>query len=76
MEMQRPLDVETTRLRIRALLDNGQTATPNVEIDLRTGAVSQVGEAITQAQTLDEQLKLEARNIAAGDSALLKALAG
>ena len=76
MQMQRPLDVETTRLRIRALLDNGQTATSNVEIDLRTGAVSQVGEAITQAQTLDEQLKLEARNIAEGDSALLKALAG
>ena len=76
MQMQRPLDVESTQLRIRALLDNGRTATSNVEIDLRTGAVSQVGETITQAQTLDEQLKLEARNIAEGDSDLLKALAG
>ena len=76
MQMQRPLDVESTRLRVRALLDNGRTATSNVEIDLRTGTVSQVGEAITQAQTLDEQLKLEARNIAEGDSDLLKALAG
>ena len=76
MQMQRPLDVESTRLRVRALLDNGRTATSNVEIDLRTGAVSQVGEAITQTQTLDEQLKLEARNIAEGDSDLLKALAG
>ena len=76
MEMQRPLGVETINLRVRALIENGRTASSNVEIDLRTGTVTQLDDTITQAQTLDEQLKLEARNMAEGDSELLKALAG
>ena len=82
-QINRPLDVETIQLRIRALLDNGRTATTVVEVDLRTGMITQVGEAYAQAQTLGQQMALEARALEAeqakqhaGTDALLRALAG
>ena len=83
MHVQRPLDTETMRLRVKALLDNGRTATISVEIDLRTGTVIQLGDAYAQGQTLQEQLALEAQDLEAqmaeADStqdALLRALSG
>jgi hypothetical protein len=82
-QINRPLDVETIQLRIRALLDNGRTATTVVEVDLRTGMITQVGESYAQAQTLGQQMALEARALEAeqveqhaGTDALLRALAG
>ena len=83
MDMSRPLDTETIRLQVRALLDNGQSTSTTVEIDLGTGTVTQVSDAYTQAQTLQEQMALEAQDMreqmAEADTsqdALLKALAG
>lgn len=83
MQVQRPLDVDTVKLRVRALLDNGRTSTITVEIDLRTGAVTQVGDAYVQGQTLQQQMALEAQDLreqmAEADTAqeaLLRALAG
>jgi len=75
MEIQRPLDVETIRLRVRGLLDNGKTATVTVELDLSTGSVVEVGQAFSQTQTLSDQLKLESQRLAAGNADLLQALA-
>jgi len=78
-----PIEVETIRLRVRALLDNGRTGTMTVEIDLRKGTVTQIGDAYAQGQTLQEQLALEAEDLRAqmaesdsAQDALLKALAG
>jgi len=45
MQVQRPLDTKTIQLKVKAILDNGRTATISVEIDLRTGTVTQLGEA-------------------------------
>ena len=65
------------------MLDNGRTATSVVEVDLRTGAVTQVGDAYAQGQTLAQQMALEVRALEAeqaesyaGTDALLRALAG
>jgi len=83
MQVQSPLDKEVIKLRAKALLDNGRTATISVEIDLRTGTVTQLGETYAQGQTLQEQLALEAQELelqsAEADTAqdaLLRALAG
>jgi len=62
--MQRPLDVETIQLKVRALLDNGQSATMTVEIDLGTAKVTEVGNGYAQSQTLGDQLKLEVKRLA------------
>ena len=74
MQIQRPIDTETIRLKVRALLDNGQTATMTVEIDLRTANVTEVGNAFSQSQTLGDQLKLEVKRLADSGDALVKAL--
>jgi len=63
MQIQRPVDHEILELRVKALLDNGRTATISVEIGLRTGTVTQTGEAYAQGQTLQEQLAFEAQDI-------------
>jgi len=83
MEIARPIDAETIQMRVRATLDNGRSATITVEVDLRTGAVTQIGDAYAQAQTLQEQLAMEAQDmreqLATADTAqdaLLRALAG
>jgi hypothetical protein len=73
--IQRPLDVETVRLTLRALLDNGRSATTTVEIDLATGSVVEVGKAFSQSQTLGDQLKLEVRRLADAGNDLIKSLA-
>ncbi len=75
MEITRPLDQETIELRIRALLDNGQTAITTTQINLNTGAVTELSQIITQAQTLGDQLALETQKLASGSADLLKALA-
>ena len=75
MEIQRPLDQETIRLRIRGLLDNGRAASVTVEIDLRSGAVTEVGKSFSQSQTLGDQLKLESVRLASGSADLMTALA-
>jgi len=72
--MQRPLDVETIQLKVRALLDNGQSATMTVEIDLRTAKVTEVGNGYAQSQTLGDQLKLEVKRLADSGDALVKSL--
>ena len=64
--INQPLDTETLTLRVRALLDNGLTASMRLEIDLSTGGVTQVGEAMSQAQTLTEQLVLENIRLSTG----------
>ncbi len=83
MDVARPLDTETIRLQVRALLDNGRTTSTTVEVDLRTGTVTQVGEAYAQGQTLQQQMALETialrEQLAEADTAqdaLLRALAG
>ena len=75
MEIQRPLDQETIRLRIRGLLDDGRAASVTVEIDLRSGAVTEVGKSFSQSQTLGDQLKLESVRLASGSADLMTALA-
>ena len=72
--IHRPLETETLTLRVRALLDNGLTASMRLEIDLSTGGVTQVGEAMSQAQTLSEQLVLENIRLSTGPDALIKSL--
>jgi len=57
--IQRPLDQEIVQLKVRALLDNGLTATTSVEINLTTGAMTKLGDSLVQSQTLSEQLALE-----------------
>lgn len=75
MEIQRLLDVETFKLRVKAILANGRTAKTTVEVDLRTGTVVEVGKAFSQDQTLDEQLALEGQRLADGSAELIQALA-
>ena len=75
MQVTRPLDVDTLKLRIRALLDNGRNAVTSVEIDLATGSVIEIGQAFSQSQTLSEQLVLETKRLSEGADALLKTLA-
>ena len=75
MQITRPLDQEVIELRIRALLENGQTATTITQIDLGTGGVTQQSEAISAAQSLQDQLALETQRLEAGSRELLKALA-
>ena len=83
MQVQRPVDTDTIRLKVKALLDNGRTATISVEIDLATGAVTQIGDAYAQGQTLQEQMVLEAQDLetkmaeaATAQDALIRALNG
>ena len=83
MDISRSVDSESIRLKVRALLENGRTTSATVEVDLRTGAVTQAGEAYSQAQTLQEQMALEAltlreqrAEVDTSQDALLKALAG
>ncbi|WP_233349903.1 Ig-like domain-containing protein [Litorimonas cladophorae] len=83
MDITRPLDAETIRLQVRALLDNGRTTSTTVEVDLRTGIVTQVGNAYAQGQTLQQQMTLEAMalreqvaEVDVAQDALLRALAG
>jgi hypothetical protein len=83
MDISRPLDSETLRLQVRAILDNGRTTSTTVEVDLRTGTVTQVGEAYAQGQTLEQQMALETRamreqvaEVDVAQDALLRALAG
>ena len=83
MQVQRPLDTDIIRLKVKALLDNGRTATISVEIDLATGAVTQIGDAYAQGQTLQEQMVLEAQDLetkmaeaATAQDALIRALNG
>jgi len=73
--IQRPLQAETVNLRIKALLDNGRSAITNVEIDLRTGSVTQMGSAVSARQTLDDSLVLESLKFNA-NSDLVQALDG
>ena len=73
--IQRPLDVDTVRLKVRALMDNGRSATTTVEIDLRTGSVVEVGKAFSQSLTLGDQLKLEVNRLANTGNDLLTSLA-
>lgn len=73
--IQRPLQAETVNLRIKALLDNGRSAITNVEIDLRTGSVTQMGSAVSARQTLDDTLVLESLKFNA-NSDLVQALDG
>lgn len=75
MEITRPLDQETIELCIRALLDNGQTAITTTQINLNTGAVTELSQTISQAQTLGDQLALETQKLASGSSDLIQALA-
>jgi len=75
MQISRPLDQETIQIRVRALLDNGQTATMTTEINLTTGAVTELSRALSQAQSLADQLALETQRLAAGSSDLLNSLA-
>ena len=75
MNIQRPLDVDTVRLKVRALLDNGRSATTTVEIDLNTGAIVEIGNSFSQSQTLGDQLKLEVKRLADAGNDLLKSLA-
>ena len=72
--INQPLETESFTLRIRALLDNGLTASMSVEIDLSSGNLVQVGEAVNQAQTLSEQLILENIRLSTGPDALIKSL--
>jgi hypothetical protein len=65
------------------LLDNGRTTSTTVEVDLRTGIVTQVGDAYAQGQTLQQQMALEAMalreqvaDVDLAQDALLRALAG
>ena len=75
MDISRPLDQETLEFRVRALLDNGTVASMTVNIDLITGTVTEVGQALSQAQTLSDQLTLETQRLASGNADLLNALA-
>ena len=83
VDMSRQIDVDAIRLKVRALLDNGSTTSAAIEVDLSTGAVTQVGEAYAQGQTLQQQMALESlafrEQLAEADKAqdaLLHALAG
>ena len=75
MEITRPLNQETIELRIRALLDNGQTAITTTQINLNTGAVTELSQITTQAQTLGDQLAIETQKLASGSNDLIKSLA-
>jgi len=75
VNINRPLDVDSVRLNIKAMLDNGRSATTTVEINLSTGAVVEVGKAFSQSQTLGDQLKLEVRRLADSGNDLLNSLA-
>ena len=75
MEITRPLNQETLELRIRALLDNGQTVTTTTQINLNSGVVTELSQALSQAQTLSDQLTLETQRLAEGSSDLIKSLA-
>ncbi len=57
--IQRPLDQGMVDLQIKALLDNGMTATTSVQINLETGVMTRLGDSFVQSQTLSEQLALE-----------------
>ena len=72
--INQPLDTETLTLRVRALLDNGLTASMSLEIDLATGSVTEIGQTIAKAQTLSEQLVLENIRLSTGPDALIKSL--
>ena len=61
--------------RIRALLDNGQTAITTTQINLNTGAVTELSQITTQAQTLGDQLAIETQKLASGSNDLIKSLA-
>lgn len=75
LQITRPLDQEVIELRIRALLENGETVTTASRIHLETGVVTQLGEAISASQSLRDQLALETRRLDSGSDALLRALA-
>ena len=74
LDISRPLDRPTLSLRVRALLDNGRTASMSVEIDLATGSVTEIGQAISQAQTLSEQLVLENLKLSTASNRLIQSL--
>lgn len=76
VHIQRPLDQEAVRLRVKAILDDGRSAATTVEIDLRNATVTQVGDVTAQGQTLSDQLVLERLNRTVADNDLLAALAG
>jgi len=74
LDISRPLDTPTLSLRVRALLDNGRTASMSVEIDLATGSVTEIGQAFSQAQTLSEQLALENQKLSTAPNTLIQSL--
>ena len=74
--LNRPLSPETVTLHIQAILDNGHRIGGNFMIDLRTGAVDQIGQMRAQSLTLSGQFEQMAKAERAQDQALLKVLAG
>ena len=71
--VNRPLAADTLHLRVRALLENGQSVSQSVVIDLRTATVTPDGEAVVANQTLHEQMAELVRQADAADRPLLDA---
>ena len=72
--VHRPLDQEAVELHIKAILDNGFTATTSVQVNLETGLMTKLGDSYVQTQTLSEQLALEAQANERGGEDILLAL--
>jgi len=72
--IHRPLDTETVELYVKALLDNGMTASTSVQINLETGLMEKRGESLVQTQTLTEQLALETEALERSGEDVLLAL--
>ena len=74
--VQKPLNQEVLELEVKALLDDGRVITNQVQIEMETGIVTQIGETRNLAQTLGEQLMRETHKLDVNADPLAKALSG
>jgi len=75
LHIQRPIDQEVLSLRVKAVLDNGRTVIVPVDIDLKTGQVSERGQLSSGLTSFADQLEMEGTKLAAEHSSLVDALA-
>lgn len=74
--IQKPLNQDMLALEVKALLDDGRVITNQVQIEIETGIVTQIGETQNLAQTLGEQLMRETHRLDVNADPLAKALSG
>jgi len=75
LHIQRPLDQEVLSLRVKAVLDNGRTVTVPVDIDLKSGQVTERGRLSSGLTSFADQLEIETDRMTLEQDELVKALA-